>query len=124
MSLPNTSKSVLVVEDDPDIRELLKIALEMEGHFVETAQNGQEAWDFLNGSNQKPALMIIDLMMPVMDGWKLLELKSQSLDFKEIPAMIVSATSDKKFPIPEKNQVILKKPLDLKVFLSHVARFV
>jgi CheY-like chemotaxis protein len=124
MSLPNTSKSVLVVEDDPDIRELLKIALEMEGHSVQTAQNGQEAWDFLNGPNQKPALMIIDLMMPVMDGWKLLELKSQSLDFKDIPAMIVSATSDKKFPIPEKNQVILKKPLDLKVFLSHVARFV
>ena len=96
----------------------------MEGHFVETAQNGREAWDFLNGSNQKPALMIIDLMMPVMDGWKLLELKSQSSDFKDIPAMIVSATSDKKFPTPEKNQVILKKPLDLKVFLSHVASFV
>jgi CheY-like chemotaxis protein len=124
MSLSNTSTSILVVEDDPDIRQLLKMALEMEGHSVQTAQNGQEAWDFLNGPNQKPALMIIDLMMPVMDGWKLLELKSQSLDFKDIPAMIVSATSDKKFPIPEKNQVILKKPLDLKVFLSHVARFV
>ncbi|NBX76999.1 MAG: response regulator [Proteobacteria bacterium] len=124
MSLSSISKPVLVVEDDPDIRELLKVALEMEGYTVETAQNGQEAWDFLNGSNPKPALMIIDLMMPVMDGWKLLELKGLSSDFKDIPAMIVSATSDKKIPIPDKNQVVLKKPFDLKVFLSAVARFV
>jgi len=124
MSSSNHSRPILVVEDDPDIRELLKIALEMEGHFVETAQNGQEAWDFLNGADRKPALMVIDLMMPVMDGWKLLELKSQSECFRDIPAMIVSATSDKKFPVPEKNQVVLKKPLDLKVFLNHVARFV
>lgn len=124
MSLSSITKLILVVEDDPDIRELLKVALEMEGHSVETAQNGQEAWDFLNGANPKPALMIIDLMMPVMDGWKLLELKAHSPDFKDIPAMIVSATSDKKFPVPEKNQVLLKKPIDLNMFLGQVARFV
>jgi len=46
MSLPNTSKSVLVVEDDPDIRELLKIALEMEGHFVKLPKTDKKRGTF------------------------------------------------------------------------------
>lgn len=124
MSQGNSQKPILVVEDDPDIRTLFRMALEMEGHLVETAQNGQEAWDYLQNGHQKPSLMVIDLMMPVMDGWELLELKAQSLELKEIPALIVSATSEKKFPVPEKNQVILKKPIDLQSFLNHVSRFV
>ncbi|MFM8270382.1 MAG: response regulator, partial [Pseudomonadota bacterium] len=119
----NPAKSILVIEDDSDIRELLKIALEMEGHKVETAQNGKEAWDFLQNPERKPALMVIDLMMPVMDGWEFLKLKAQSSDLREVPALIVSATSEKEFPDFEKNQIILRKPVDLQHFLNQVARF-
>lgn len=124
MSHPSSRNPILVVEDDPDIRDLLKLALEMEGYLVKVAHNGQEAWDFLKSEIQKPWLMVVDLMMPVMDGWELLKLKGQSSELREIPTLIVSATSEREFPVPEKNQIILRKPIDLKDFLNQVARFI
>lgn len=109
-------RTILVVEDDPDISSLLETALLMEGYEVETVENGQEAWDFLHRQKEKPSAIVLDLAMPVMDGWKFLELQAQSEKIKDIPTVIVSASSEERFPEAIPNRVLLRKPLDLNEF--------
>ena len=60
------SRPILVVEDDPDTRQMLATMLELEGHAVVTASNGAEAYNMAR--QHHPALILLDLMMPVMDG--------------------------------------------------------
>src|SRR5688500_15806012 len=64
------SGKVLVVEDDPQIREVIAEVLTDEGYAVQTAENGREALQRLHES--RPCVMLLDLMMPIMDGWQLL----------------------------------------------------
>lgn len=118
----SSKRNILVVEDDSDIRGLLKTALSLEGYEVETAVNGQDAWEVLHRSEVKPSAIVLDLMMPIMDGWRFLELQSQSEELKDIPTVIVSATSEKKIPDPKQNQVVLRKPIDLTEFLDCIDR--
>ena len=63
--------AVLVVDDDPDIRETLRDVIEMEGFAVVTAADGREAMDRLR-MGLRPSLIVLDLMMPRMSGWDLL----------------------------------------------------
>lgn len=114
------SKKLLVVEDDADIRELLKVALTLEGYDVDTACNGKEAWELLQLMKSRPSVLVLDLMMPIMDGWQFLDKKNSSDQFKDLPTLIISATSEKKLPIAQPNTVILKKPIDLDEFLEKV----
>lgn len=65
---------ILVVDDEPNIRLMLRTALESEGYRVEEEADGQAALDFLDGEARVPDLMLLDLSMPVLDGMKLLEL--------------------------------------------------
>ena len=67
-----SQKKILVVEDDGDIRNLLEMALTLEGYRVETANNGRDALDTLQKSEVKPDAIVLDLMMPVMDGMQAL----------------------------------------------------
>ena len=78
-------RSILVIEDDDAIRETLQEALAMEGYEVLAAANGREALDIIH-SGAKPGLALLDLMMPVMDGWRFLE----ALDV-HLPIVVVSA---------------------------------
>ncbi len=84
-------KRILVVDDDADACEIARRLLELGGWTVETAANGQEALDRL--SRNIPSLIIIDLVMPVMDGFSLVErLKSQP-PYRDIPIVVLSALS-------------------------------
>jgi CheY-like chemotaxis protein len=114
------TKTVLVVEDDTDIRNLLQTALEIEGYKVITAPNGKEAWDWLQLQENKASVIVLDLMMPVMDGWQFLDLKAASVRLKKIPTLVVSASSEKRIPPASHTQVVLQKPLDLQGFLNQV----
>src|SRR3954452_4450654 len=67
---PATSGRVLVVDDDADIRESVREVLEEEGYSVVLANDGQESYDYLAG-NPPPDCVVLDLWMPVMDGWSL-----------------------------------------------------
>lgn len=116
----NQSKNILVVEDDSAIRELLETALTLEGYQVLTATQGEEAWDILRNSPTAPHLLILDLMMPVMDGIELLRLKNESSNHQKIPTIVMSAASEKKFPMETEYQVNMRKPLDLDEFLRRV----
>src|SRR3954469_20651296 len=80
---------VLVVDDDPDILQTLALCLSTEGYRVLMASNGKEALDVLG--REKPACILLDLMMPVMDGWQFVaELDSRGWRNKA-PLLILSA---------------------------------
>ncbi|MEO5970088.1 MAG: response regulator [Bdellovibrionia bacterium] len=69
-------KSILVVEDEESIRENFQLLLELEGYSVFTASNGKESLRILK-TIEKPCLILLDLLMPVMNGMEFLEAKSQ-----------------------------------------------
>ena len=79
---------VLVVDDDPDILEALAEILEVEGFSVRRARNGQEALDRLDPA---PDLILLDLMMPVMDGWEFAQRLRQLELRQRAPVIVLSA---------------------------------
>jgi CheY-like chemotaxis protein len=109
---------VLVVEDDEDVREAVATILADEGYAVVTACHGREALDVLaNGA--KPCLVLLDLMMPVMDGWEVLEAMQQHAAMANIPVIVLSASRDAGPPAPNVRRY-LKKPVGLDVLLREV----
>lgn len=83
-------EAVLVVEDDPDVREVMIAVVENEGHTAVPAENGAEALQLLrNGLN--PCLILLDLMMPVKNGWQFRAEQSADPHLATIPTIIVSA---------------------------------
>ncbi len=87
-------KKILIVDDDPDIRDVLTIILESRGYQVVTAQNGIEG--LANLKAEKPDLMILDLLMPKMDGFGVMkELREASwAEFKNMPIMILTSVGE------------------------------
>jgi CheY-like chemotaxis protein len=85
-----TSKSILLVEDEPDVRELVRRTLEKEGWTVREAWNGQDALDKLQ--EQIPDVIVLDLMMPEMDGFEFVNhLHSASSVWQDIPLLVLTA---------------------------------
>jgi len=82
--------AVLVVEDDPDIRDLVATELELSGFRVFRAENGAHALEVLK-TMPHPSLILADLMMPVMDGWQLIRALSQDDRLATLPVVVVSA---------------------------------
>lgn len=105
------AKTILIVEDDESIRETLQAVLELEGHDVLTAENGQEGLNLL-ATHPKPCLILLDLMMPVMNGWEFAATIEKDAKLASIPVIIVSAYNDKATNI--KSIASLKKPIDLR----------
>src|SRR4051794_36894212 len=83
-------QTILIVEDDEAIRETMQLALEMRGYGVITAGNGKEGLDALT-AKQRPCLILLDLMMPVMDGWGFLGEIEQDPSLGRIPVVVVPA---------------------------------
>jgi len=116
-------KTILVVEDDPSMREGLKVTLELEGYDVATAADGQEAIQLLEAST--PDLIIADVKMRHMDGLTLLGEVRQSERWRHIPTIIVTAAVE---PAIESDarwrgaQAYLTKPFELEVLLSTVSQ--
>lgn len=112
------SKSILVVDDDEAIREILKMSLEMEGYHVMTAANGKDALDVLSHSPNQ-GVILLDLMMPVMNGWEFVEEFQKIKRYSRIPIIIISAYSDRAKNIPV-IQEVFAKPMDLNALLDTV----
>ena len=112
-------KRVLVVDDDPDIRELLFTALEDDGFEVVPAANGQEALAII--ATFRPDVIVLDLMMPVMDGWQFArELRARDED---IPIVLLSAARDLRTHAKALSAAeIIEKPFDLSELLPKIAR--
>jgi CheY-like chemotaxis protein len=81
---------VLIVEDDPDIRESLQHFLELHGYPVRVASHGREALELM-GRSPRPAVVVLDMNMPVMDGNRLLTTRKADEALRAIPIVILSA---------------------------------
>jgi CheY-like chemotaxis protein len=112
-------RPVLVVDDDPDIRETLRFVLEDAGYPVYSAENGQEALAILANAERLPGLILLDLMMPVMSGDEMLRALKKVKALAQIPVTIVTASGA---PMPPLASGLLKKPVDLDVLLRIVER--
>jgi CheY-like chemotaxis protein len=110
------SRTVLVVDDDEDIRESLREVLEAERYAVRTAADGQDALAVLASAPQRPSLILLDLMMPGMNGWEFLKVLKADAGFAAIPVVVLSASSSK----VESATVILRKPIALDTLLNVV----
>jgi CheY-like chemotaxis protein len=115
------SATVLIVEDDLDTREMLGRFLELEGFQVETAENGKRALERL-GSGVGACVILLDLMMPVMDGWQFRQEQIRNSALADIPVIVVSAAGRERL---EKIQAdaYLSKPVDLDELLGCVTQF-
>lgn len=86
------SQTILLVEDDPDTRHMMVTWLEAEGYRVRAASNGREALAILQ--REVPCVMVVDLMMPVMDGAELRRHQQQMPAVSSVPFILVSATDN------------------------------
>jgi two-component system response regulator MprA len=115
---------VLVVDDDPHIREVIVELLEDEGYAVTQAANGSEALSVLKTHSELPCLILLDLMMPRMNGWEFRTAQRQSPALADIPVVTISAHGDlitavERLDVAEH----LPKPLDIDRLLTIVERY-
>ena len=115
------SGTVLIVEDDLDTREMLGRFLELEGYTVETAENGKRALERL-GSGVGACVILLDLMMPVMDGWQFRQEQIRDASLANIPVIVVSAAGRERLEKIHAN-AYLSKPVDLDELLGCVTQF-
>ena len=91
--MTSVAEYILVVEDDKDAQEILSMILEGEGHPVICTSNGREALEQLRHEPQA-CLILLDLMMPVMDGWEFRKHQKDDPKLAGIPTIVVSALGD------------------------------
>jgi DNA-binding NtrC family response regulator len=109
--------TVLLVEDDEDTRNALVELMEEKGYQVVAARNGREAHSYLT-SQPRPSCVVLDLWMPVMDGWTLAaEIRSGRLP--GVPMMVITA-AESYWGYPIDPRYVLRKPLDSGKFLTMV----
>jgi CheY-like chemotaxis protein len=120
-----TGSTIVVVDDDDDGRDAVREALHGAGYITLGASNGREALDILHVSPEHPRLILLDLVMPTMDGWQFLLEVDDDPDLQEIPVALMSAhpsirnafDSGPKYGF---TRLLLPKPLDLARLLSFV----
>lgn len=112
------TKTVLLVEDDADVRDSLQDILEDEGFDVVPAANGKQAMDFLTLNEPAGAdLVILDLLMPMVSGWEVLERMTGDAKLSDIPVLVLSAAAA---PKPDRAQGFVRKPFSLEAFVTKV----
>jgi CheY-like chemotaxis protein len=114
------ARFVLIVDDDPDLLDVTSFVIEDEGMAVETARNGEEALDLL-GTGRLPALVLLDLMMPVMNGWEFLAAIANDPVLQRVPVVVLTAGEHTEVPGALE---VVSKPMDLKELLRVVERYV
>ncbi len=115
--------SILVVEDIPNIRDLLSVTLRFKGYPVITAENGEDALALID--EERPALIITDILMPKMDGYAFVQNLRTDPETHDIPIIFLSATyttpEDKIFGLSLGAARFIEKPIDTEDFLLTVA---
>src|ERR1700733_15191359 len=106
-------RALLVVEDDPDHREIVRDILEEEGYRVDTAIHGQDALTRLASmSGALPDLILLDMLMPVMDGWAFMAALKERPALSAIPVLVTSCGGDRVLSAAPVAAGYLAKPLD------------
>lgn len=111
---------VLVVDDEPDLRELYSVNLQEAGHEVLTASNGAEGLGVVEREN--PDVVLVDLMMPVMDGYEFLHNLRRMPGHQGTPAIVISAVATGGFSTKLGASGFVAKPFDADALVSAVER--
>jgi DNA-binding response OmpR family regulator len=112
---------ILIVEDDEDIRVNLKMILEIEGYLVSTAHDGMDALTQLRQSSDLPTLIILDLMMPVMNGLQFRKEQEEDPRLAKIPVIITTADGTLESRKTGKSaKIYIKKPYELDRLLDTI----
>jgi CheY-like chemotaxis protein len=111
---------ILVVDDNPAIRNILETVLSSEGHAVTTADNGDAVLEFLEDGNALPNLILLDLMMPRHNGLALLETLREHPDWQRIPIVVLSGAADAEEQAARFNCFCLPKPFTGQALLDIV----
>jgi CheY-like chemotaxis protein len=120
---PESAGRILIVEDDEAIRESLTEALRESGYIADAAVHGQEALERLRGADRLPQLILLDLAMPVMDGFQLSRALAEDSALREIPIVIMSADGQLDGKVARTGaRGYLKKPMSLDAVLEVVTR--
>ena len=121
--LTEKNKKLMIVEDSMDIQLILKDLFTGEGYDVACASNGQEALDLLKSLEDLPQLILLDLMMPVMDGFQFRDEQTKDSRFSKIPVFIMSAdTNIQTKKIKTAATQAFKKPVDIDQLLEATRR--
>jgi len=111
---------ILLIDDEESIRQVLSLALEFEGFRVFTASNGQEGIELLSRM-PRPCLILLDLMMPVLDGWGFMEALAKKPAYAGIPVAIITAFSERANGI--RSVALLQKPVELDQLFDLARRY-
>jgi DNA-binding response OmpR family regulator len=114
--------TILIAEDEFNIAALLRDVLEDEGYSVVLAQNGQEALDML--STTQPALVVTDVMMPLLDGFALCRAMQAHPAHQVIPVIVMSAIVDLSANVGCRAIAFLKKPFDLQEVIDTITNVI
>jgi CheY-like chemotaxis protein len=117
--------TILIVDDDDELRDVLALALQSVGYAVTTAKNGWEALEFLRKGNS-PSVILLDLMMPVMSGWEFCQAQQADPDLSEIPVLVMSAVARMDPASPYYAEAIdaIGKPVSLEELLQKIRPYV
>jgi len=110
---------ILVVDDDADIRDALEQVLLSAGNRVSTAKNGKDALDLIQ--TIRPDVILLDLMMPVMDGFRFREAQKQDRTLADIPVVIISAVAAQNAAALGDVAACLAKPFSIDVLLDTIS---
>jgi CheY-like chemotaxis protein len=117
-----SSRPILLVEDDPDTRTMMTLALEMAGADVVIATNGVEAYNLAR--SHRPRLILLDLMMPTMTGEEFRRAQLANQDIRDIPVVVISARHDAtRIARRMKASECLTKPIDFDKLAAVVTRY-
>ena len=120
---PTERRDVLIVDDDPDIRDAVGECLRYEGYDVHSAADGRDALDRLE-YGLRPAVILLDLMMPVLNGFDVLEALKSRPEWKSIPVVIVSANRGYEAEDLSGAVSILRKPVNVDRLIEAVQQAV
>ena len=113
-------KSILVIDDDEAVRDALAMVLADDGYPVTTAVNGLEALRYLRTAEQKPDLILLDVMMPVMDGYQFRAEQQSDPALASIPVLVLTAGAADPHLLEMKANSYIRKPINLTTLLAVV----
>lgn len=119
------NKKILIADDEPDFVELISMRLEVNGFEVVAAKDGQEAID--KTKKEKPDLLILDLMMPKLDGFEVCRMLKFDDNFKNLPIIVLSALDqqqDREKAIEAGADEYFIKPFDLSLLLTKIKNLI
>jgi CheY-like chemotaxis protein len=123
MSATIKSGHVLVVEDDRDIRESVVEVLQDAGYTVTSAADGREALDVIAAASPRPDLVLLDLMMPVMNGFQFRQEQLKREELAAIPVLVVTADANARIKAESLGVAgFVQKPLKIQPLLDQIER--